>query len=93
MMRRALEALTLESDDALIAGHFLAWIDGESHVATAQQVPAPLRARDSCPVELRQSPEVRRGIEVNEHHRHRTVRLGLQLETALELQGRAEERR
>ena len=38
VVRRALEALALEGDDALIAGHVAAGIDGESHVAAAEQI-------------------------------------------------------
>ncbi len=44
VMRRLFQSLALERDDALVARHLAARIDGEGHMAPAEQVVARLKS-------------------------------------------------
>src|SRR5208283_2017039 len=90
-MRSVLQSLALEGDDALIASHVAARLDAESQMAAAEEIVAR-RARAPALIETRQRPEIRRRVEVDEQHGNRSVAFRLQLEAALELQRRAEQR-
>ena len=98
MMGRCLEALALERDDALVALHMRALVDGHAHVALAQQVgnaalAGPDGGLDGLGVELGAGAQPVRGVEIDDDHRHRTVGLGLEDEPALEFQRGPDQRR
>ena len=98
LVRGMLEILALERDDALVAGHVGALVDGHGEMTMAQQ-----RARiggtrcdggrDPRGVEAGAGAHLAgRGV-VDDQHADRPVALGLQDEAALEFQGRAEQHR
>ena len=96
-VRGVLEAAAFERDQALVAAHVGALVDGHGEMAVAEQRAAdrPCRPRSrrrrasaSKRAQARTLPGVR---EVDHQHAHRPVGLGLQDEAALELQRGAEQ--
>ena len=97
-MRGVLEVLALERDDALIAGGIRPLVDGHGEMPATEQRPAIGRARcdgggDARAIEAGAGAHLAGRDVVDDQHPHRPVALGLQDETALEFQGRAEQHR
>ena len=95
-MRRILERAALERDQALIAAHVAALIDGHREMAAAEQragigLARRDRRRDAVLVEARAGAHLVGRGEIDDQHAHRPVGLGLQDEAALELQRGAEQ--
>ena len=95
LMGRRLQPLALERHDALVARHLGALVDRQGQMALAQQFgrAQPPRRIEPRRVEAREGSEpVGRG-EIHHQHVDDAVGLGLQLETALDLECRPQERR
>ncbi len=95
-MRRLFEAAAIERDQALIAVHVAALIDGHGEMAAAEQFAAGGlagrdRGRDALAVEARTGPHPPAGHVVDHQHAHRPVALRLQDEAAVEFQRGAEQ--
>ena len=94
LVRRLLQPLPFESDDALVAARLGALVDGHGEDALAEQLGRARAGRqggDALPVEAREGTQPVGGVEVDDQHLDRAVRARLQLEAALELQGGAEQ--
>ena len=90
--------LAVERDQALIAVHVGALVDGHGEVALAEQRAASRLACRDCRghavlVEARAGAHFVGGDEIHDQHAHRTVALRLQNETAIDLQRRAQHHR
>ena len=67
MMRGLLQSLALERDDPLVARHLAARVDGEGHMALAEQGIARFdSAREPRLVEPRKRAQVRRRVEIDQ---------------------------
>ena len=90
MMRRSLEALPFERDDALIAVHLAARIDGERHWPRPSRSSPGGRSRAS-PCRTGERAQVRGRVEIDQQHVDWTVALRLQLKRP-SISGSAERR-
>ncbi|MGY3405077.1 hypothetical protein ACVWZV_001190 [Bradyrhizobium sp. GM5.1] len=95
-MSGVFEAAAVERDQALVAAHVGALVDGHGEMAVAQQR-AGMRASifglaESRGVVARIGAQAIRRLIVHDQERHRTVGLGLENEAALELQRGAKQR-
>ena len=96
-VRHLFEAVALERDDALVAVHVDALVDGHREMALAEQLAglglaALDRARHRVGVEAGIAAQAVRRVEVDDDQVHRPIGLGLEDEAALELQRRADQR-
>ena len=96
LVRRMLEVLAFERDDALVARRIRSLVDGHGEMAVAEQRARIGRARghgggDAGGVETGAGAHLARGGVVDDQHPHRPVALGLQDEAAFEFQRRAQQ--
>ena len=95
-MRRMLEVLALERDDALVARRIRALVDGHGEMAVTEQrarIGRARRHRRRHPggVEAGAGAHLARGGVVDDQHPHRPVALGLQDEPSFEFQRRPQQ--
>ena len=91
-MRGVFETAAFERDQALIAAHVRALVDGHGEMAVAEQRAGILAVLQPRRVEPRIGAQPVRRLEIDDQERHRTVGLRLQDEAAVEFQRRAEQR-
>ena len=94
-VRRVFQRAAFERNQALIAAHVRALVDGHGEMAFAQQrtgigLARRNRGGDAILVEGRAGAHLAGDGEVHHQHAHRAVGPGLQNEAAVDLQGRAE---
>ena len=87
------EAAAFERHQALVAAHVRSLIDGHREMALAEQRAGVLTGLEPLRVEARIGAQAIRRLEIDDQKRHRAIGLGLQNETAVEFQRRAEQRR
>ena len=92
-MRGVLQAAAIQRHQALIAAHVRPLIDGHGKMTLAEQRAGILAVLEPAGIEARIGAQTVRRLEIHYQKRHRTVGLGLQDETAIEFQGRAQQRR
>ena len=96
-MRGRLEPLPLQRNDALVAAHVGALVDGEGEMALAEQLRGAcgaLRARgvQLFRIEAGEGAQPVGRVEVDDQHVDDAVAARLELEAAVELQRRAQQR-
>ena len=92
-MRGVFQAAAFERHQALVSAHVRPLIDGHREMALAEQRAGVLTGLEPLRVEARIGAQAIRRLEVDDQERHRAIGLGLQNETAVEFQRRAEQRR
>ena len=92
-MRGVFEIAAFQRDQALVAAHVRALVDGHREMTLAEQRTEILTVLQPRRIEARIGAQPIRQLEIHDQERHRTVGLGLQDEAAVEFQGRAEQRR
>ena len=94
-VRGVFQRAAFERDQALVAVHVGALVDGHGEMAVAEQragigLAGGDRRGDAILVEARAGAHLAGRGEIHHQHAHRPVGLGLQDEAAVDLQGRAE---
>ena len=92
-MCRLFEPLALERDHALIARDIAALLDRQRQMAPAEKLGSRRRCDQLRRVEARKCAQPVRRIEIDDEHVDDAVAARLQLQPAVELQRRAEQRR
>ena len=92
-MRGVFQTAAVERDQALVAAHVRALVDGHGEMALAEQRAGVLALLQARGVEARIGAQPVGRLEVDDQERHRAVGPGLQDEAAVEFQRRAEQRR
>ena len=91
LVRRRLQPLPFQRDDALVARGFTAAIDGEGEVAVAEQVAVLGRLRQALGIVAGEGADAVGRVEIDHQHVDEAVALRLQLEAPLHLQRGAEQ--
>lgn len=95
LMGRLFQALAFQGHNTLVAAEIVALVDGHGEVALPDQIGILERGApqsfDPRGVESCRGAQAVGRLEIHHDHLHRTIGLGLELEPALELQGRAQQ--
>src|SRR3954465_10484397 len=92
-MRGFSEAAAIERDEALVAAHISALVDGHGEMALAEQLAGGLAIAKTACIKAGIGAQAIGRLEVDHQKGNRTIGPGLQDEATLELQGRSEQGR